>query len=331
MERLMVQDLKNGMTITQPFWVKAKYQRQKKTGEPFLTFLLADRTGEIVGILWEGFDEAQRTIQPGDFVRVKAFVGSYQGSPELNVTKIDRLDPQEVNREEFSASTRKDVGEMMDYLRGVSSSLKNLHLRELLNRFLGDETLVAAFKESPAAKGLHHVYLGGLLEHTASVVKLCEAITGHYQGIDRDLLLAGALLHDVGKVQELHMEKGIPDYTDQGRLLGHIVIGSHMVEEKILSLPDFPTPLKYQLLHIIISHHGEHAWGSPKRPKTIEALIVHHVEDLDAKVTAFQQFMIQSKDPQRPHWTIYHKAFDRYLYLGEAEDEGFLGGTKSEA
>jgi 3'-5' exoribonuclease len=293
--------------------------------------LLADRTGEIIGILWEGFDEAERTIQPGDFVQVKAFVGSYQGSLELNVAKIEKLDPREVNREEFSASTQRDVGDMMDYLRGVSISWKDPHLKELMNLFWGDESFVTVFKVSPAAKGLHHVYLGGLLEHTTSVVELCEAIIGHYEGIDRDLLLAGALLHDVGKVKELCFDKGIPDYTDQGRLLGHIVIGSHMVEEKILSLPDFPNSLKNELLHIIISHHGEHAWGSPKRPKTIEALIVHHVEDLDAKMTAFQQFMIQSKDPQRPRWTIYHKVFDRYLYLGEAHDEGLRGGTSSEA
>jgi 3'-5' exoribonuclease len=209
--------------------------------------------------------------------------------------------------------------EMIDYLRRVSSSLKNPHLRGLLNSFLEDEAFVANFKKSPAAKGLHHVYLGGLLEHTTSVVKICEAILTYYEEIHRDLLLAGAILHDVGKIHELDFEKGIPDYTDEGRLLGHIVIGSLMVKERILSIPDFPRSLETELLHILISHHGEHAWGSPKRPKTIEALIVHHVEDLDAKVIGFQQFMSQSKDPQRPHWTLYHKTFERFLYLRGTE------------
>ena len=143
----------------------------------------------------------------------------------------------------------------------------------------------------------------------------------HYEGIHRDLLLTGAILHDVGKVRELGLEKGLPDYTDEGRLLGHIVLGSLMVWERIQSIPDFPRSLGLELLHILVSHHGEHAWGSPKRPKTLEALIVHHVEDLDAKLAGFQQFMNQSKDPQRRHWTTYHKTFELFLYLrGEGED-----------
>jgi len=329
MERIFVQDLRVGTTVTQPFLVKAKNPRQKKTGEPFLSFLLGDRTGEISGTLWEDFDEAERTIEPGDFVRLKAFVGSFQGLPQLNILRIQKLDPKDIDREEFCPSTGKDVEEMMSYLRRVSASLENPHLRGLLSSFLEDQAFVANFKKSPAAKGLHHVYLGGLLEHTASVVRICEAVLAYYEGIHRDLLLAGAILHDVGKIQELGFEKGIADYTDEGRLLGHIVIGSLMVKERILSLPDFPRSLELELLHILISHHGEHAWGSPKRPKTVEALIVHHVEDLDAKVIGFQQFMGQSKDPQRPHWTLYHKTFERFLYLGETEREHFPGREKN--
>jgi 3'-5' exoribonuclease len=321
MERTFVEQLRVGTTITQPFLVKTKSWRQKRTGEPFLTFLLADRTGEISGNLWEDFEEAERTIEPGDFVQVRASVGSFQGSPQLNILNIRRMDPREIHREDFCPATTKNVEEMLDYLRSVAASLENSCLRALLASFLEDEAFMASFQGSPAAKGLHHVFLGGLLEHTSSVVKICEAILSHYEGIHRDLLLTGAILHDVGKVRELGLEKGLPDYTDEGRLLGHIVLGSLMVWERIQSIPDFPRSLGLELLHILVSHHGEHAWGSPKRPKTLEALIVHHVEDLDAKLAGFQQFMNQSKDPQRRHWTTYHKTFERFLYLrGEGED-----------
>jgi len=328
MERLFVRDLKVGDTITQLFLVKGKYQRQKKTGDPFLAFLLGDRTGEIPGNLWEDFGEAERTIEPGDFVRVRGFVTSYQGSPQLNIQRMQRLNPEEVEAEEFLPSTPKDVKEMMGYLWRTANSLEDSNLRDLVKSFLEDETFGAAFKRSPAAKGLHHVYLGGLLEHTASVVRICEAILTQYEGINRDLLLAGAILHDVGKIQELGFEKGVLDYTDRGRLLGHIVIGSEMVGERIRSLPGFPPRLELELLHILISHHGEHAWGSPKRPKTIEALLVHYVEDLDAKVAGFQDFMRHSKDPLRPHWTSYHKVFERYLYLRDTGEENLQGGEK---
>ena len=328
MERLFVRDLKVGDTITQLFLVKGKFQRQKKTGEPFLAFLLGDKTGEIPGNLWEDWNEAERTIQPGDFVRIRAFVTSYQGSPQLNIQRIQRLDPGDVDSLEFLPSTCKDVEEMMGYLRRTAESLEDSNLRDLLNRFLEDEGFVKAFQRSPAAKGLHHVYLGGLLEHTASVVKICESILDEYEGIHRDLLLAGAMLHDVGKIEELGFEKGVPDYTDRGRLLGHIVIGAQMVGERIRSLSGFPPSLELELLHIIISHHGEHVWGSPKRPKTIEALVVHYVEDLDAKVAGFRDFMRQSKDPLRPHWTSYHKVFERYLYLGSRGEENQQGGEK---
>ena len=328
MERTFVQDLKVASTITELYLVKAKYIRQKKSGETFLTFLLGDRTGEITGNLWEDFAQADRLIQPGDFVRVKALVNSFQGQIQLNILRIQRLEPGEVNSVEFFPSTSKDVRQMIDYLRGISNSMDNSHLRDLLSSFWEDEAFLNAFARSPAAKGLHHVFLGGLLEHTTSVVEICEAILPHYQGIHRDLLLTGAILHDVGKIYELSFEGGVPDYTDQGRLLGHIVIGSQMVKGRIQSLSDFPPSLELQLLHILISHHGEYIWGSPKRPKTIEALIVHHVEDLDAKVIGFQQFMSQSKDLNRPRWTSYHKTFERYLYLGEEEGVS-SGGDKS--
>jgi len=330
MERIFIQELRVGSTVDQPFLVKAKSVRQKKTGEAFLSLLVGDRTGEVPGNLWENFDEAERSIEAGDFVRIRAFVGSFQGSPQLNILSIRKLDPGDIDPEEFCPSTERDVEKMVEYLSRVAASLEDPHLRVLLKGFLEDEAFVSKLRRSPAAKGLHHVYLGGLLEHTASVVKICEAILAHYEGIHRDLLLAGAILHDVGKVEELDFERGIADYTDEGRLLGHIVLGSLMVRERILSIPDFPRSLESELLHILISHHGEHAWGSPKRPKTVEALIVHHVEDLDAKVVGFQQFMNQSKDPQRPHWTLYHKTFERFLYFRDGERKDPPGKEKNE-
>jgi 3'-5' exoribonuclease len=185
MERTFIEQLRAGTSIDQSFLVKAKSRRQKRTGEPFLTFLLIDRTGEIVGNLWEGFGEDEASIEAGDFVQVTAAVLSFQGSPQLNIQRIRKLSPEEIRREDFYPSTTKDTGEMSEYLRTVASSLENPYLRALVRSFLEDDAFMACFRQSPAAKGLHHAYVGGLLEHTASVLKVCEAILEHYRGVRR--------------------------------------------------------------------------------------------------------------------------------------------------
>ncbi|MGH7382998.1 MAG: HD domain-containing protein, partial [Candidatus Methylomirabilales bacterium] len=187
-----------------------------------------------------------------------------------------------------------------------------------------------AFAAAPAAKELHHAYLGGLLEHTVSVVRLCETIAAHYGGVvDRELLIASAILHDVGKIRELTWERGF-DYSDAGRLLGHITQGVLFVDEQIEQIPDFPPGLRLELLHNILSHHGEYVWGSPRRPKTVEAMILHAVENLDGKINLFMKLVRYHPDPYREGWTVFHRSFERPLFFGEPEAAGEILGEARE-
>jgi 3'-5' exoribonuclease len=206
---------------------------------------------------------------------------------------------------------------MLGELRKIASQVRQPFLSRLLEAFLNDEELVKKFKLAPAAKAVHHVFLGGLLEHTLSVVQLVLLIGPRYKGIDQELLLTGAILHDLGKVSELSFERTF-DYTDPGRLLGHITLTVEMIDEKLKAIPEFPENLALLLKHIILSHHGEYEFGSPKRPKTLEALLLHHLDDMDAKMNGFMAWIEKEKDaPSR--WTTYHKLFDRFIYKPEEE------------
>jgi 3'-5' exoribonuclease len=200
---------------------------------------------------------------------------------------------------------------MTSELKGILEGIRNPHLRGLLESFLTDEEFLKKFQTAPAAKAMHHVYIGGLLEHTLSVLRLIRLVAPQYHAIDPDLILAGGFLHDVGKVDELAYERAF-DYTDMGRLLGHITLTVEMIDKKIQLLPDFPESLALLLKHLILSHHGEYVFGSPKRPKTLEALLLHHLDDLDAKMNGFIAWIDKEKgSPSR--WTSYHKLFDRFI------------------
>jgi 3'-5' exoribonuclease len=194
-------------------------------------------------------------------------------------------------------------------------------LKDLLLAFFRDEQIVKLFKKAPAAKGFHHVYLGGLLEHTLSVIRLLDLAARHYTGVNRDLLLTGGILHDIGKIYEFQYDRLI-DYSDAGRLVGHIVMGVEMLDARIAKIEGFPENLAMELRHLILSHHGTLEYGSPKRPKTLEAMIVHYIDDLDAKVNAFQTFTSGTPDSES-NWTPFHRLFERYIYKGSSSsDEG---------
>jgi 3'-5' exoribonuclease len=208
--------------------------------------------------------------------------------------------------------TERDVEEMFQSLIKISAQIKNLHLSQLLNLFWEDESFVKLFKTAPASKWLHHNYLGGLLEHTLSVVQLVIKNATHYNGVNLDILLAASILHDLGKVDELSFHRSF-DYTDQGRLLGHIILGLERVEEKIRHLPDFPKDLSTLLKHLLLSHHGQYIWGSPKRPMTLEAVMLHYLDDMDAKMNGIQQF-INKHAPEGSKWSTYHRIFEQYFY-----------------
>lgn len=318
MGKAFVADLIEGEPVTSYFLAKQVEVRQRRSGEPYLTLVLADRTGQVPAVMWEGVEEASQGLAEGDIVKVQGLLGTYQREPQLTLTRLRKAAAEEVALEDYLPRSAQDPAALLTRLRQVVDGIREPHLRSLLRDLLADEAFAAAFVAAPAAKSIHHAVLGGLLEHTVSVVGVCGLLAEYYPALDRDLLLAAAILHDVGKVRELTWDR-VFDYTDAGRLLGHITLGALLVEERIRAIPDFPEPLAQRLLHCILSHHGELEWGSPKRPKTLEALVLHYAEDLDGKVNSFLNFAQSHPDPQHPGWTQFNRSLDRYLYFGGGE------------
>ena len=311
MAKIFIGELKKGQAVESTFLVREKILTKTKSGNPYLALRLADCTGEIDGRVWEGAADFVSLFETDDVIKVRAEVDEFQGTLQLRILKLRKCQEGEIQLDEFLPKTSRNVEEMITELRKIASHVHHPSLRELLEAFLADEDFVRRFKLAPAAKAVHHVYLGGLLEHTLSVVQLILLIGPRYKGINQDLLIAGGILHDIGKVSELSFDRSF-DYTDPGRLLGHITLTVEMIDDKIRRIPGFPEELSTLLKHIVLSHHGEYAFGSPKLPQTLEALLLHHIDDLDAKLQSFLAWIEKEKDsPSR--WTAYHKLFDRYI------------------
>jgi 3'-5' exoribonuclease len=313
LKETFVNMIKAGQAVDDIFVARDKQRGHKKDGAPYLTLVLADRSGDVKAVAWDNVQAINKAFAVGDYVRVWGDVGEYRDTLQVVVRRLERADPGQVDATDFLPVTERDVDQMLDRLLQISKTVENEHLSRLLAAFFEDEIFVALFKKAPAAKKMHHAYLGGLLEHTLSIVRLIQAVSGHYKGVDKDLLLAGGILHDIGKVYEFSYETHI-DYSDAGRLLNHIVIGVEMLETKISALKDFPEDLALVLKHMIVSHHGTRDFGSPEPPKTLEAIILNYLDDLDAKVTAVRTFM-EAEDPEAT-WTSYHRVLDRFFYKG---------------
>ena len=318
MGKSFVVDLVEGEPVTSFFLAKQVQLRQRRSGEPYLSLILGDRTGEIAAVMWEGVEETSKDLAEGDVAKVQGHLGTYMGERQLTVTRLRKANPEEIALEDYLPRSSQDPAALLARLREMVDSVREPHLKRLLRDLLVKEPFLDAFTAAPAAKSIHHAVLGGLLEHTVSVIGLCGLLADYYPALDRDLLLAAAMLHDVGKTRELTWDR-VFDYTDAGRLLGHITLGTLLVEEQIRAIPEFPEDLAQRLLHCILSHHGELEWGSPRRPKTLEALVLHYAEDLDGKVNAFLSFAQSHSDPQHPGWTEFNKALDRYLYFGRRD------------
>jgi len=271
--------------VTAHFLVLSKEIRQKKTGEPYLSLHLSDRTGEIEAKMWDNVAEVMETFERDDFLKVKGIVQVYQNRSQFTVHKLRKLEDHEVEFADFFPSSERDAAEMFAELRGIVNGFTNPHLKALLNLVLDDAPLAAMYKVAPAAKTIHHAYRSGLIEHVLSLCALAKMTAAHYKTIDLDLLLTGVVLHDVGKVEELSYARGF-SYTADGQLLGHIIQGLRIMDGKFAKLPDFPPKLRTLVEHMIVSHHGELAFGSPKVPIFAEALLLHHLDNLDSKMDA---------------------------------------------
>jgi 3'-5' exoribonuclease len=314
-KNVYVKDIKAGDKVSDTFLVLDKGMAFSQKGTPYLSLRLRDRTGVIEGRIWDRAVELDGLFKKGDVVHVHSRAASFRNVVQLSIVDIRRADGNETNLREYAPASKHDIEEMFNAVTGYVEQIRNPHLKALLDAFFQDDEIVVGFKQSPAAKGFHHVYVGGLLEHTLSVLRLLDRVADHYHPVNRDLLIAGGILHDIGKIRELSPGPLI-DYTDPGRLIGHIVLGVEMLNAKIAHIEAFPEQLAMELRHILLSHHGILEYGSPKRPKTVEALIIHYVDDMDAKVNAFQGF-IENSDDDDSDWTPFHRLFERFIYKGK--------------
>lgn len=321
MKKQFVRDLRPGKRVLSFFILRRKQResfRDRTRGE-FLTLILADRTGEILARVWEDASTVDRQVEAGQVVKVLGRVEDYLDRWQIIVEKIRPAREGEYDLTDMIPATERDVGQMLEELRAAIEEVENPYLRQVVRAFFDDPDFVARFSRAPAARRVHHAYLGGLLEHTLEVISLCRHLMTLYPQIHRDLLLSGALLHDIGKTREYTWETGI-EYSDEGRLLGHVVMSLQMVDRVLEGMPDFPSDLALRLRHMIISHHGRHEWGSPRRPHTLEAAALHYVENLSAQVNRFQRLIATRRDPTKP-WTEYDTLLGRYLYAGREEEE----------
>ncbi|MCC6542973.1 MAG: HD domain-containing protein [Nitrospirae bacterium] len=306
-----ITNIKDGDQVEDIFLVKVKQQLLRKDGRPYLMLKVCDRTGIIDGKVWDNVEELTGRFAADDIVMIKGVMSSYKGTKEINIKAVEKIADEVVDLSDFIAVSEYDFDALEKRLLAVIGNLKNPFLKKLLTLFYEDKEFMGLFRTAPAAKEIHHAFLGGLLEHSLEIVDLCKDMKNHYDEIDLDLLVTGAILHDVGKVRELKFNRSL-DYTDEGRLVGHIMIGVEMVDERIRLIRDFPVKLAMLLRHLIVSHQGTYEWGSPKVPQTLEAIILHNLDDLSAKVNVFRKAVLT--DTGEGDFTSYNKPLDRYLY-----------------
>ena len=313
-----IADIREGEWIEDCFLVRGIQLSVRKDGKPYLMLKIGDKTGVIDCKIWDQIDEFIDRFSVDDFVKIKGVITSYQGIKEINIKQLEKLEDNVVNIRDFVAISHHDTDEMDRELYSIISNVKNSYLHRLLTLFYEDKAFMELFKIAPAAKDIHHAFLSGLLEHSIEVARFCIDIKRHYEDVDIDLLITGAILHDIGKIRELKYKKGF-DYTDEGRLIGHILIGAEMVDEKIGQIKDFPPKLAMLVKHMVISHQGTYEWGSPKMPQTLEAIILHHLDDLSAKVNIVRK-VFEKETREKGDFSGFNKALGRYLYKSRYMD-----------
>jgi 3'-5' exoribonuclease len=314
MKHQFINQCKPGDVIDDLFVLAEKSLSRKKDGNLYLNIVLSDKTGSINGVIWDDADRIVERINSGECVSVKGTINEYRGSLQLVVKTIETCSRDMFDAADFLPKTDRDIEDMFARLLEITASIKTDYLRTLVESFWRDESFSRSFKAAPAAKKMHHAYIGGLLEHVLSMATLADKIAKHYSGIDRDMLVTGAILHDIGKTKELEYDLKI-DYSDQGRLLSHIVIGLKMVDEKCINIEAFPEEQLLLLKHLIVSHHGTQEFGSPEPPKTLEAVVLHYIDEIDAKVNGIRNFMA-AQDPHET-WTSFHRIHGRHFYKGK--------------
>ncbi len=306
-----IRELKDGDKVFDIYLCKHKQPAVTKNGKPYENVILQDKTGTIDAKVWEPNNPGIEDFDKLNYIQVFGDVTSFQGSLQISIKRVRVCKEGEYNPENYLPMSAKNIDSMYNELLGIIQSIGNSYLKQLLESFfVKDEAFVKAFKKSSAAKTVHHGFVGGLLEHTLSVTKLCEYYCSAYRVLNRDLLLSAAMCHDIGKIREI---SPFPenDYTDEGQLLGHIVMGSQMVAERAAKISGFPQGLLTEIQHCILAHHGKYEFGSPKIPALIEALALNYADDTDAKLETFKEIL--ESNSENTGWLGYNRLFESNL------------------
>ncbi len=321
MPKVFIRDLKEGAVVDSHFLVAHKALLFGKNNKSYINMRLIDRTGLIEARVWDNAEGLAQKFEKHDYVRVEGRVVYYQDHLQFNVFDIMAIDPARENIDpgDFLPKTKKDIPQMHQELLAICrEDMKNPWIRQLMLSILEDPRIRDPFLKSPAAKVNHHAWVGGLLEHVLQLCKLGKSVLQNYPQIDLDLVLSGLILHDIGKIEELDPDRFFA-YTDKGRLIGHLIIGVEILIRKAAQIPNFPEKILQHIEHIILSHHGRLEYGSPKRPKTLEAIMVSYLDDLDSKIQGFEDLVARDNEGD-PNWTQFNQLFDRPLYKRTRQD-----------
>ena len=314
-KKTFVKDLQAGASFDDTFLLSQSVLKTTKKGGFYLDMILADKTGKMQARFWDATKELKERLPQDSFIRARGTVELYEGKLQASVYFAETVPDESVQVEDFIPASEADPKKLFAELMSLIDTVENRFLKELVKRIFSDTALSEDFRRAPAAVSMHHAFLGGLLEHTLSVAKLAVQISDSYRHVNRDLLLVGAVLHDIGKTRELLFSKSFK-YSDRGLLLGHLIIGSELVAKIAESIENFPPTLLSSLQHIILSHHGEYEYGSPKLPMTVEAIALHYIDNLDAKLQS-----VKEATPTDGNWTDYNRALERRLFLPDISSE----------
>ena len=306
-----LKDLRPGDRIADIYMCKHKLSATTKNGKEYFSVTLQDKTGTVDAKIWEPNSEGIDDFDDADYLDIFGEVTSFNRAIQINVQRARKCHEGEYDPSLYLPVSSKDNNEMYKELLGIIGSIENPYLKKLLEEFfVQDEDFISKFRKSSAAKTVHHGFIGGLLEHTLSVTKLCDYYCKSYPVLKRDLLLAAAMFHDIGKTRELSLFP-TNDYTDEGQFLGHIVIGAEMVSDKVKNIEGFPTLLKQELIHCILAHHGEYEYGSPKKPSIVEAVALNLADNTDAKMETFTEII---NNITEPGWQGFNRLFETNLF-----------------
>lgn len=313
-----IADIAPNQDVVGTFAVEEKQLRTTKNGKPFLTLKLRDKTGSVTARLWENAAEAAETFAGHKVFRIKGRSELFRDEMQIHIQAAEPVSEEAVDPADFLPVCPKDPATLWKDFQGLLDKVRKRPHRELLHVFLSDAALMNAFRKAPAAKNVHHAYLGGLLEHTVGVMQLSALIAAQYPSLDQDVLLMGAFLHDIGKVHEFTYDLVI-EYSDVGRLVGHMVLGVEILNAKVATCKDFPKETAVLLKHLILSHHGEPEFGAVRSPMIREAFALHLADDLDAKMNSLDEILAKSDDPES-QWTAYQSLYGRYFYKGPRQE-----------